>query len=148
MNCPHCQKKIEIELKKACDVKTDDVSRIIKYLNAKAKTNYRPSSRKTKDMVRARLNEGFEVTDFKTVIDNKVKDWLNDPAMVKYLRPETLFSNKFESYLNQKSAVNKKSSVNSNRYPEYKEPEQKEIVRPTPELIAKLREATSKIRGM
>ena len=28
-------------------------------------------------------------------------DWLNDKTMKKYLRPETLFGTKFESYLNQ-----------------------------------------------
>ena len=39
--------------------------------------------------------------DFKRVIDNKVNDWIDNPDMCKYLRPETLFSNKFEGYLNE-----------------------------------------------
>ena len=41
--------------------------------------------------------------DFKKVIDNKINDWKNNNDMQKYLRPETLFGNKFESYLNQKN---------------------------------------------
>ena len=39
--------------------------------------------------------------DFKTVIDKKCAEWLQDGNMVQYLRPETLFGTKFETYLNQ-----------------------------------------------
>jgi hypothetical protein len=35
------------------------------------------------------------------VIDNKVSEWKNT-EMAKFIRPETLFGTKFESYLNQK----------------------------------------------
>lgn len=75
---------------------------IINYLNAKAKTNYRNSTNKTKNLIKARINEGFTKDDFIKVIDNKVQEWLNTD-MEKYLRPETLFGTKFESYLNQKT---------------------------------------------
>ena len=44
---------------------------------------------------------GFSGSDFYTVIDNKVVEWLKDPKWSKYLRPKTLFGSKFESYLNQ-----------------------------------------------
>ena len=37
----------------------------------------------------------------KKVIDIKCKEWLPQETMRKYLRPRTLFSNKFEDYLNQ-----------------------------------------------
>jgi uncharacterized phage protein (TIGR02220 family) len=74
---------------------------IIEYLNLKAGTRYKPSGTKTQDFIKARWNEKFTLEDFKTVIDKKTADWLNDPKHVKYLRPETLFGNKFESYLNQ-----------------------------------------------
>ena len=40
--------------------------------------------------------------NFKTVIDIKTKEWLHDATMSKYLRPETLFGTKFESYLNER----------------------------------------------
>ena len=74
---------------------------ITKYLNDKIGTRYRASSAKTKSLIKARLNEGYTVDDFEKVIDTKCDEWL-DTSMSKYLRPETLFSNKFESYLNQK----------------------------------------------
>jgi hypothetical protein len=46
------------------------------------------------------LSEGFTVDDFKRVIDHKTAQWLNDPKMTEYLRPETLFcAKKFEGYL-------------------------------------------------
>ena len=49
-----------------------------------------------------RLAEGFTIDDFKKVIDVKCAQWLNDPNMKKYLRPETLFkASHFESYLNE-----------------------------------------------
>lgn len=35
----------------------------------------------------------------------KTEEWLHDPAMNKFLRPETLFGTKFESYLNQKGGL-------------------------------------------
>jgi uncharacterized phage protein (TIGR02220 family) len=76
---------------------------IINYLNDVAGKNFRPTTKKTKNLIKARWNEGFRFEDFKTVIDNKVKDWKQDPHMNKYLRPETLFGTKFESYLNENS---------------------------------------------
>ena len=74
---------------------------IIEYLNFKAGTNYKISSKKTRDLIRARISESFTIEDFKKVIDNKCEEWLKNNKMKVYLRPETLFGNKFESYLNQ-----------------------------------------------
>lgn len=80
-------------------------SRVIDYLNKKANTKYRATTKKTKDLIKARLNEGFIEEDFIKVIDNKVGEWINTD-MEKYLRPETLFGTKFEGYLNQKEGAN------------------------------------------
>lgn len=74
---------------------------IIDYLNEKANTKYRSSGAKTKTLIRARANDGFDLDDFKKVIDTKASQWLNDPKMKKFLRPETLFGTKFEGYLNE-----------------------------------------------
>ena len=38
----------------------------------------------------------------KQVIDIKVRQWFYDLRMNKFLRPETLFGTKFESYLNER----------------------------------------------
>lgn len=82
---------------------------ICEYLNYKAKTSYRHTTKKTKDLIKARFNEGFGLDDFKKVIDKKCLEWMNS-EMEKYLRPETLFGTKFESYLNQQT--NKKVTNN------------------------------------
>jgi len=74
---------------------------IIDYLNAKLDTKYKTDNKKTLELIKARLKEGFTVEDFKTVIDKKSFEWGNDSNMCQYLRPVTLFSTKFESYLNQ-----------------------------------------------
>ena len=72
---------------------------IIAYLNAKAHTLFKPSTDKTQAMIRARWHEGFTLENFKTVVDNMVLAWYGDVKMQTYLRPETLFGTKFESYL-------------------------------------------------
>lgn len=77
---------------------------IVKHLNDKTDSKYKHTSKKTKNLIKARWNEGYTLEDFKTVIDKKSSEWLYDSKMIKFLRPETLFGNKFESYLNQKSA--------------------------------------------
>lgn len=78
------------------------VTEVIHYLNEKTNAAYKPSSPKTKELIRARSREGFTLEDFKAVIDLKAAEWLEDPVMCKYLRPETLFGSKFEAYRNQK----------------------------------------------
>ena len=74
-------------------------SSVISYLNEKAGTSFRPTTIKTRTLIRARAKEGFTLDDFKAVIDNQCAEWLNDAKMARYLRPETLFGPKFEGYL-------------------------------------------------
>ena len=74
---------------------------IVNYLNNSAGTNYRASSKKTRELIKARINEGYTLEDFRVVIEKKTRDWINDNKMKAYLRPETLFGTKFEGYLNQ-----------------------------------------------
>lgn len=78
----------------------EELTEIIDHLNLRTRKSYKTSSRKTSALIKARMNEGFTVDDFKRVIDNQTVKWLNDPKMCEYLRPETLFGTKFESYLN------------------------------------------------
>lgn len=78
--------------------------KIVGYLNERLGTSYRPNAKKAKTHIDARLKEDYEFDDFKQVIDNKISDWLHDPHMFQYLRPETLFGPKFEGYLNEKRA--------------------------------------------
>lgn len=86
------------------DSVNDSVNVIVSYLNSRVGSSFKASTDKTKRMINARLKEGFTVEDFKQVIETKAEEWENDPKFCKFLRPETLFSNKFESYLNQQQA--------------------------------------------
>lgn len=76
-----------------------NIEYIVKLLNSKSGKNFSLKTTKTKDLIKARLNEGFTKEDFEKVISQKCNDWLDDPKYVIYLRPETLFGNKFEGYL-------------------------------------------------
>lgn len=72
------------------------------YLNHTVGKNYKYLDKNLKPIL-ARLKEGYTLEEFKHVIDVKTADWKNNPEFSKYLRPETLFGSKFDSYLNQKS---------------------------------------------
>lgn len=95
--------RLELEIHSPAKAEQDPIpyKEIIDYLNAVTGSSYRYSTKKTKDLIKARYNEGFNLEDFRTVIDKKAFEWLKDSNMSKYLRPETLFGTKFESYLNQ-----------------------------------------------
>jgi len=62
--------------------------------------------------IMARLAEGHSIEDVMRVIEIKTADWKNDPAMNKYLCPDTLFRpSNFEKYLNQQT-VDARASPN------------------------------------
>lgn len=82
-------------------------SEVIEYLNFKCDKSFKNTSAITRKLIQTRSKEGFELAEFKTVIDIKAEEWNHPPFdgqqdMRIYLRPQTLFSNKFEAYLNQK----------------------------------------------
>ena len=74
----------------------------------KVGSNYKSTSKKTQSLIKARFNEKFTIDDFKKVIDIKSSQWLKDNKMKSYLRPETLFGAKFESYLNEAISIKPK----------------------------------------
>ncbi|WP_242223686.1 phage replisome organizer N-terminal domain-containing protein [Bacillus cereus group sp. BfR-BA-01380] len=82
---------------------------IVSYLNHKAGKSYKDKTDKTRSLIKARFKDGFTLEDFKYVIDVKTSQWLNDFNMNPYLRPETLFGNKFEGYLNEKPIQQKRA---------------------------------------
>ena len=88
---------------------------IIDYLNKKAKVNYRSSNRRTRELIKIRYNEGYRIEDFKQVINIKSAEWLNNEKMQQFLRPSTLFGDKFEIYVNQKGSVHHKKNTNANQ---------------------------------
>lgn len=77
------------------------IIQIIAYLNEKTGKRFSPKSAVAIRHIKARLKEGYTLSDFRTVIDKKVRSWKNDARMAQYLRPETLFGTKFDGYLNE-----------------------------------------------
>ena len=73
---------------------------ILDHLNTRIGSHYKPTTKKTRELIKARLKEKFTVEDFKVVIDKMCVEWMNTNYQI-YLRPETLFGTKFESYLNR-----------------------------------------------
>lgn len=94
----------------------DPTEEVINHLNQRAGTHYKATTANTRKLIKARLKEGFTVDEIKMVIDKKCADWLRNPAMVEYLRPETLFGNKFESYLNAKVMPQTNPNAYTNAY--------------------------------
>ena len=75
-------------------------SLVIDYLNSKANTKFRASTKNTQSYINARVREGYKLEDFIMVIDFKCSEWMGS-EWERYLRPTTLFSPKFENYLNE-----------------------------------------------
>lgn len=93
------------------DIYKDKYIYIVDLLNEKAETHYKSTTPKTRTLIKARLSEGFDVIDFEKVIKNMCSEW-KGTEMEQYLRPETLFGTKFESYLNR----NVKKTVGKSGY--------------------------------
>ncbi|MGG0262463.1 phage replisome organizer N-terminal domain-containing protein [Bacillus mycoides] len=80
---------------------------ILDYLNEKAEKNYNHKAEAHRKLIRARCNEGYTIENLKTVIDNKVSQWLgkfdrDNKPLDRYLRPSTLFAQThFDNYLNE-----------------------------------------------
>lgn len=97
------EKEIEIEIEKEKRERkkkyNKDSEEILSYLNLKSGSNYRMIDSNLK-LIDALINKGYSKQDVLTVIDKKTEEW-NGTDYQQYLRPMTLFGNKFESYLNQ-----------------------------------------------
>lgn len=76
---------------------------IISLLNKKTGSDYKSTTKATQLHIQARWNEGFRLGAFEIVIEKKTDQWKDDVKMCKFLRPETLFGTKFESYLNERN---------------------------------------------
>lgn len=79
-----------------------EVADIIAYLNEKANTNYRPEYPNNQQLIISLLDYGYTVEDIRLVIDKKANDWIGT-EFEKYLRPETLFGDKFQKYLHERN---------------------------------------------
>jgi uncharacterized phage protein (TIGR02220 family) len=87
--------KVRLDKKKH----SPEAEEILSYLNLKSGSNYRLIDSNLK-LIDAILKKGYSKDDCMTVIDKKVQEW-SGTDMQQYLRPLTLFSSKFDAYLNQ-----------------------------------------------
>lgn len=100
---------------------SDEIMTILKDLNnrIKSKKGFSPLAQCNQNLIKARMSEGFTVENFITVNEKKVKQWLHDPEMSKYLRPATLYGNKFDGYLNEVVCdlpATNSNSLNKNKF--------------------------------
>ena len=78
----------------------DGVNDVLEHLNAVTGSKYRATTHSHAKEIRGRLDQGHTVTELRMVIDYKAGEWLGDPKMSQYLRPQTLFNaGKFDGYL-------------------------------------------------
>lgn len=78
---------------------TDNAIVVLTHLNQVSGSRYQ-KSRTSLENIRARLREGYSVSDLKLVIDLKHEHWNGNDEQYQYMRPETLFGpKKFEGYL-------------------------------------------------
>lgn len=116
------------------------IKEIVDYLNKVCERSYRYTSGKTKTLIKSRFNEGFTIDDFKKVIDIKNDQWGNDNKMKEFLRPETLFGTKFESYLQQPKSMKQ-------QVPEFMDDKYKKENGKSPEEEKKRMELLKRLRG-
>lgn len=83
--------------------KPDPTEEVVNHLNHRLGTKYKPTTQATRKLIKARIKEGFTVEDMKLVIDKKAAEWVGNPKMAQFLRPDILFGNKFEGYLNART---------------------------------------------
>ena len=100
---------------------SDEIITILEDLNKriKSKKGFSPLAQCNQNLIKARMSEGFTVENFITVNEKKVKQWLHDPEMSKYLRPATLYGNKFDGYLNEVVCdlpATNSNSLNKNKF--------------------------------
>lgn len=58
-------------------------------------------TKEAKKLALARTKEGFTLEDCKKVVGHKNEQWKDDEKMSKFIRPSTLFTSKFETYLDE-----------------------------------------------
>lgn len=77
---------------------------VISALNEICGTNFSVTESHAR-LIRARIADGFKLEDFWDVITHKKAQWSEDPKWCRFLRPQTLFTGNFDSYLQEARKV-------------------------------------------
>lgn len=113
-NAQYAMDKMGIKKKEPADpppAKKEDhipYKEILDHLNNQAGTKFSHTGQTNQKLIKARYNEmkktGLDhqviIWEFKNVIDIKTEQW-KDTDFAQYLRPSTLFGNKFDQYRNE-----------------------------------------------
>ncbi len=84
------------------DKDKDKVKEIVQFFNQTCGTKYKETTKAIIESINGRLNDGYNIDDFKFVIKNRFEKWKDDPKMREYITPDTLFRpSNFPKYLNQ-----------------------------------------------
>lgn len=91
--------------RKASDLKTSElfpvVKSIIEHLNSVSGRDYPTNDLETFELIERWIKEGKTVKDFKVVNEVKSQEWIDNDKMRAFIRPRTLYGDKFIDYLNQ-----------------------------------------------
>ena len=91
---------------------------ILNYLNEVTGSKFREIPRNL-SKIKALLKQNFTQEQIIEVIQLKVIQWKNNPRMVGYLRPETLFrESNFENYLNEVEKVKQNPKLYASHFAE------------------------------
>ena len=84
------------------------ILRTIIYLNKVTNSKYELNTFAFNENICKLIDKGYQYEHFKKVIDKKWKDWQGTKYQ-QYVRPQTLFGEKFKSYLNESTTTRKNS---------------------------------------
>jgi uncharacterized phage protein (TIGR02220 family) len=77
-----------------------EIEKIMAGMNALLDRSFKATTAATAKAIRARLDEGYTVRDFQSVVEHQHSVWKDDEKMRQYLTPATLFRPaNFEKYL-------------------------------------------------
>lgn len=105
------------------EVSLSDLARnVLTAINTICGRSFRPVRGNMK-FINARINEGFKFEDFVAVLKFMQGKWGDDPKMSGFLRPETIFGNKFDGYLQEaQNAFKPKIDPLDDFFAQYKKP--------------------------
>lgn len=95
---------------------SDDISlSLLSYLNNKTGSSYRMNDQ-IRETIEQRISEGYTIEQLENVVDKKCAEWSCDGKMRSYLRPSTLFGDRFEEYLNAPEPIQGEEERKSNKH--------------------------------
>jgi uncharacterized phage protein (TIGR02220 family) len=84
----------------------EEVLKTINYLNEQIDGKFEPTFEANYKLIEKLILSNYSFDDFKIVIDKKVGQW-KGTKYEQYIRPSTLFGDKFENYLHEQPRVTK-----------------------------------------